>query len=145
MVLTGERNLLLFLKFLLDNMKKGSILGDRLDMVVVAQLVRAPGCGPGGRGFKSHLPPHFVLSPRSSPRIRAFLLPRKTPCTNGICKTCSKDAFSAGELSAGNPGPNSYEKTPKFSAITANPTSTGECISPETCRRRADLLYAAGE
>lgn len=26
-------------------------------MVVVAQLVRAPGCGPGGRGFKSHLPP----------------------------------------------------------------------------------------
>ena len=28
-------------------------------MVVVAQLVRAPGCGPGGRGFKSHLAPHF--------------------------------------------------------------------------------------
>ena len=29
------------------------------EMVLVAQLVRAPGCGPGGRGFKSHLPPHF--------------------------------------------------------------------------------------
>ena len=28
-------------------------------MVVVAQLVRAPGCGPGGRGFESLLPPHF--------------------------------------------------------------------------------------
>ena len=28
-------------------------------MVVVAQLVRAPGCGPGGRRFKSGLPPHF--------------------------------------------------------------------------------------
>ena len=26
-------------------------------MVVVAQLVRAPGCGSGGRGFESHLPP----------------------------------------------------------------------------------------
>lgn len=25
--------------------------------VVVAQLVRAPGCGPGGRGFETHLPP----------------------------------------------------------------------------------------
>ena len=48
-----ERNLLLFLNFLLDNMKKRSILGVRFDMVVVAQLVRAPGCGPGGRGFKS--------------------------------------------------------------------------------------------
>ena len=28
-------------------------------MVVVAQLVRAPGCGPGGRRFESDLPPHF--------------------------------------------------------------------------------------
>ena len=27
-------------------------------MVDVAQLVRAPGCGPGGRGFESHLSPH---------------------------------------------------------------------------------------
>ena len=32
-------------------------------MVAVAQLVRAPGCGPGGRGFKSHQPPHFSLEP----------------------------------------------------------------------------------
>ena len=114
-------------------------------MVGVAQLVRAAGCGPAGRGFKSRHSPHFVLSPRSSPRIRAFLLPRKTPCTSGICKICSEDAFSAGELSAGNPGPKSYEKTPKFSAITANTTSTGECISPEACRRQADLLYADRE
>ena len=28
-------------------------------MVGVAQLVRAPGCGPGGRGFKSHHSPKF--------------------------------------------------------------------------------------
>ena len=26
-------------------------------MVVVAQLVRAPDCGSGGRGFESHHPP----------------------------------------------------------------------------------------
>ena len=26
-------------------------------MVVVAQLVRAPGCGPGGRRFETDLPP----------------------------------------------------------------------------------------
>ena len=29
------------------------------EMVDVAQLVRAPVCGTGGRGFESHLPPHF--------------------------------------------------------------------------------------
>ena len=28
-------------------------------MVVVAQLVRAPGCGPGGRRFETDLPPQF--------------------------------------------------------------------------------------
>lgn len=28
-------------------------------MVDVAQLVRAPVCGTGGRGFKSRHPPHF--------------------------------------------------------------------------------------
>ena len=26
-------------------------------MVELAQLVRAPGCGPGGRGFESHISP----------------------------------------------------------------------------------------
>ena len=28
-------------------------------VVDVAQLVRAPGCGSGGRRFKTGLPPHF--------------------------------------------------------------------------------------
>jgi hypothetical protein len=28
-------------------------------MAGVAQLVRAPGCGPGGRGFKTHRSPHI--------------------------------------------------------------------------------------
>ena len=27
-------------------------------MVGVAQSIRAPGCGPGGRGFDSHRSPH---------------------------------------------------------------------------------------
>ena len=30
-------------------------------MVSVAQLVVAPGCGLGGRGFKSHRSPHKVI------------------------------------------------------------------------------------
>jgi hypothetical protein len=29
-------------------------------MVDVAQLVRAPDCGSGGRGFESHHPPHIA-------------------------------------------------------------------------------------
>ena len=28
-------------------------------MVAIAQLVRVPGCGPGGRGFESRWPPHL--------------------------------------------------------------------------------------
>jgi|KBSSwiStaDraftv2_1062776.scaffolds.fasta_scaffold02315_3 hypothetical protein len=31
----------------------------RLEMVGVAQLVRAPDCGSGGRGFETRHPPHF--------------------------------------------------------------------------------------
>ena len=30
-------------------------------MVDIAQLVRVPGCGPGGRGFEPHYSPHFFL------------------------------------------------------------------------------------
>ena len=32
------------------------------NVVGVAQLVRAPGCGSGGRGFKTHHPPHLHTS-----------------------------------------------------------------------------------
>ena len=32
------------------------------NMVGVAQLVKAPDCGPGDRGFESHLPPHINKS-----------------------------------------------------------------------------------
>ncbi len=32
-------------------------------MVVVAQLVRAPDCGSGGRGFETHLPPEVRTDP----------------------------------------------------------------------------------
>ncbi len=38
-------------------------LGNELNtMVDVAQLVRAPVCGTGGRGFESHLPPHYFFN-----------------------------------------------------------------------------------
>ncbi len=32
-------------------------------VVGLAQLVRVPGCGPGSRGFKSHIPPQFLQKP----------------------------------------------------------------------------------
>ena len=35
-------------------------------LVAVAQLVRAPGCGPGGRGFESPRSPHLRVSRNSS-------------------------------------------------------------------------------
>ena len=34
-------------------------------MVGVAQLVRAPGCGPGGHGFNSHHSPYLILSQKA--------------------------------------------------------------------------------
>ncbi len=41
-------------------------------MVDLAQLVRVPGCGPGGRGFESHIPPHLTfISVGVSPRGKA--------------------------------------------------------------------------
>ncbi len=32
-------------------------------MVAIVQLVRTPGCGPGGRGFKSHWSPTKKVRP----------------------------------------------------------------------------------
>ena len=43
------------------------------NMVVVVQLVRTPGCGPGGRRFESGLPP---INLKANPKGLAFL------CTN---------------------------------------------------------------
>jgi hypothetical protein len=31
-------------------------------MVGVAQLVRVPGCGPGGRGFEPHRSPQYIMN-----------------------------------------------------------------------------------
>ena len=46
-------------------------------MVAVAQLVRAPGCGPGGRGFESRLPPHFTDSSPFTPLNGFFVFEDK--------------------------------------------------------------------
>ena len=42
-------------------------------MVGVAQLVRAPGCGSGGRGFKTHHPPHLHTSSNVSFRSSFYI------------------------------------------------------------------------
>ena len=45
-------------------------------VVVVAQLVRAPGCGPGGRRFESVLPPHFfAIIPEGDTALPDFFCP----------------------------------------------------------------------
>ncbi len=47
-------------------------------MVVVVQLVRTPDCGSGGRGFKSHHPPHFKNLPSLDGRFFVSFLKMKT-------------------------------------------------------------------
>jgi hypothetical protein len=46
-------------------------------MVSVAQLVRAPGCGPGGHGFDPHLTPQkgFWLSLSHYLAFKYFIFP----------------------------------------------------------------------
>ncbi len=41
-----------------------SDVSEKMNMVDVAQLVSAPDCGSGGRGFESLHPPHSFLQPR---------------------------------------------------------------------------------
>ena len=50
-------------------------MGD-LHMVAVAQLVRVSGCGPGGRGFESHQPPHYFknILKKSYIKYRTFFI-----------------------------------------------------------------------
>ena len=64
-------------------------------MVVVAQLVRAPGCGPGGRRFKSGLPPHFTARGRAVAARQAHNLKADgsipSPATNFQFQPIEKD------------------------------------------------------
>ncbi len=41
-------------------------------MVIVAQLVRAPDCGSGGRGFEPHLSPNVSLIEKPGLACKAF-------------------------------------------------------------------------
>ena len=57
-------------------------------MVVVAQLVRAPDCGSGGRGFETHLPPYFFKSLHRM-RWRLFCFHISTFAPNGTLRNTS--------------------------------------------------------
>ena len=62
-------------------------------MVGVAQLVRAPGCGPGGRGFKSHhSPKHY--SGYSVVRLTRLLWEQEIGSSNLSTPTRDKYQFS---------------------------------------------------
>lgn len=45
-------------------------------VVAVAQLVRAPDCGSGGRGFKSLQPPHFFSKKSHNVGLRVLMVAR---------------------------------------------------------------------
>ena len=61
-------------------------------MVGVAQLVRAPGCGPGGRGFKSHhSPKHY--SGYSVVRLTRLLWEQEIGSSNLSTPTLEEPTF----------------------------------------------------
>ena len=49
-------------------------------MVGIAQLVRAPGCGPGGQGFESLYSPHTGVSPSGKARDFDFRIRKFESC-----------------------------------------------------------------
>ena len=61
-------------------------------MVGVAQLVRAPGCGPGGRGFKSHHSP-IKISGYSVVRLTRLLWEQEIGSSNLSTPTLEKTTF----------------------------------------------------
>src|SRR5690606_9642304 len=69
-------------------------------VVGVAQPVRAPGCGPGGRGFKSHHSPHHWTNPRTA--VRGFVAPG-TPANESRLHTISSagQRWPVGEVPLG--------------------------------------------
>ena len=62
-------------------------------MVGVAQLVRAPGCGPGGRGFKSHHSPKYI-SGYSVVRLTRLLWEQEIGSSNLSTPTLENPQFS---------------------------------------------------
>ena len=68
-------------------------------MVGLVQLVRTPGCGPGGRGFESHSPPH-----RTIPTVARFLQVQKSFATSRILDPADRFFFVSLEKSDAGSG-----------------------------------------
>ena len=58
------------------------MVSQQRDMVGIAQLVRAPDCGSGCRGFESHYPPHITSSRKG--RSIGSGPSRLTPCVESL-------------------------------------------------------------
>ena len=56
----------------------------REDLVDIAQLVRVPGCGPGGRRFESDYPPHFSRTHARLFALRIFITGYILGCSQGV-------------------------------------------------------------
>ena len=63
-------------KLVTNNAVSARLVSD--NVVGVAQQVRAPDCGSGGRGFKSHHPPHSLLFARMAELVDALDLGSST-------------------------------------------------------------------
>ena len=103
-------------------------------MVVVAQLVRAPGCGPGGRGFETHLPPRITKGLRNaSPFLCLIGNAYRLHLTYFISK------LSGADLKESKPHPEIFKNAAKASGFLPS-----ECMVIEDSTNGITAAKAAG-
>ena len=91
-------------------------------MVGLAQLVRAPGCGPGGRGFDSHISPH-KRNKQVKDLLVSFIVNSKewnpSNC-EAICCVCAKLNSKFVKAAGANMGSDSHIFTESSHTLSAN-------------------------
>jgi hypothetical protein len=112
-------------------------------MATVAQLVRAPGCGPGGRGFESRRSPfspfqaavpapHWsgLSRPHSTPRWSGLSRPHSSPWWSGLSRLHSFPRWGGLSRLSSSPRWGGLPSSPRWGGLSRLPSSRRPKPSP---------------